>query len=143
MVHAKRGQRLGATHGRMRAASTELIVVRDTGQEAGGVYLHGEVALGASAGAATGHHVAQARVPRYPPTDVHGVAGATDARPQQHAVGQGVAAGHAMLENAVGCVLAGGRLSKPWQGSRSGCGGYELATGKGRGHGFVPAWRPA
>ena len=128
MVHAKRGQRLGATHGRMRAASTELVVVRDTGHESGRVHLYGEVTFGASAGAATDHHVAQAWVPRYAPTYVCGVAGAADARPQQHAVGQGVAAGHAMLEDAVWCVLAAGCLSKPWQGSGSGCGGYELAA---------------
>ena len=131
VVHAKRGQGLGTTHGRMRAASTELVVVRDTGQEPGGVHLHGEVALCTGAGAATGHHVAQARVPRYAPTDIHDVVGAADACPQQHAVGQGVAAGHAMLENAIGCVLAGGGLGKAREHrSRSQCGsgGQEMAT---------------
>ena len=143
MVHAERGQRLGAAHRRARTGGHELVVVSNPWLQPSHIHFHGEVALGASAGAATDHHVAHAWVSRYTPAHVHRVAGAADARPQQHAVGQGVATGHAVLEDAIECVLAGGGLSEPWQSSGSGCGsgGYELAAGKGRGHGFVPALR--
>ncbi len=129
---AARRERLGTPHRRELAVAAEAVEIAAVGRQAGGIHFDREVAGAAGAQAARGHRTRKVARLRDLPADIDvGGAGGRDARPQDDAVGQRIAAGHAMREadGAVVAVTAAGRERERRHGDGAeGEGTNEIAT---------------
>ena len=121
--HAARGQGAGASRGRGGLEGLEAVVVGGGGLQARGVHLDRVVARGAGAHLAARHDAGEGGVAGHLP--LHGdlgteVGGRRDARPEHDAVGQRVAAGHAVRELYGGCVSVAAATGRQGQGAQRG-----------------------
>mmetsp|Transcript_10044 Transcript_10044/g.40916 ORF Transcript_10044/g.40916 Transcript_10044/m.40916 type:complete len:571 (+) Transcript_10044:803-2515(+) len=105
--HIRGRQRLGAADRAGRTLGAELVVVGRAGLQAGGVDLDRVVAAGVGLGAAALHDLGERRVGGDHIGHGHGRLGGCrrHTRPQDDAVGERVAAGHAVLEDGVHCCF--------------------------------------
>ena len=95
---ASRAERARAPDGRRLAERREAVVVRSRGRQAARVDVHGVVRLGVGRDGPRRNDVAQCRVSRDRPVDVHGTGVCRDARPEDHPVAEGITARDAVLE---------------------------------------------